>query len=127
MSRITTSLASFSGARAAIRRACSRDVRGSKAPYSVRIRVAAVKAHTLNFPRHGVRNQPAERLPPLHPPADLAGRDVRRGDLEELDAFWPFEALQDGVEHLGCVPGTRRHPEPRQLQHLVRILPGAKG
>src|SRR5712691_9835784 len=98
MSRITTSSASFSRARAAMRRACSREVRvccvlGS--PFFLQCIPGSrtVEPALRNEPRHGSRNQPVEWLS-----GGDACPDVRRGgrirlDLEEEDALRRVELL----------------------------------
>src|SRR5918911_4704303 len=126
MSRMSTSLASFSWARSAIRRACSRDFRSVCAPRWLEIRVSPVEAGDFDFPRDGLRNQARDRLRCDDAASDLARGDVERRDLEELDAVRLLELGEDVLERLARVSGPRRDAEPRAAQDLIRLLPRRK-
>ena len=126
MSRISTSLASFSWARSAIRRACSSDVRWSNAPGSLGIRVSPVEPSPLDFPGAPRPEPSRRRLAAADAGADLAGGDSAAGIVEELDPLRTLELRENGLERLGRVPRPGRDAEPRQPQHLVGLLPGWK-
>src|ERR671911_2035200 len=116
---MTTSSASFSWARLAIRRACSRDVsrngsfRVSPAPSLARR--PAVQTSAFDLPRYRRRNELVDGLAAGDALAELARGDRMLIDLEDLDA-------------------TRRHglTRPRgnrdwnQAQELLRLLPGVE-
>src|SRR3954468_8699546 len=121
MSRITTSSASFSRARAAMRRACSREVRVCSCPWIAFFLqcspgLRTVKPALRDEPRDGVRDQPVERLS-----RSDAGADVRRGgrirlDFEEADALRPLELLEHGFQVGARETGPRGDSEPRSLE-----------
>src|SRR2546421_671613 len=131
MSRITTSSASFSRARAAMRRACSREVRVCSCPWIAFFLQCSPGSRTVkpalrDEPRDGVRDQPVERLT-----RSDAGADVRRGgrirlDLEEADALPPLDRLEDLFELAARKAGPGRDREPRAVEHLRRLAPGEK-
>src|SRR5215472_749852 len=101
MSRITTSSASFSRARAAMRRACSREFRvccvlGSFLFLQCIPGSRTVEPALPDEPRNGRWNQRVERLSRRD-----AGPDVRRSgrirlDREEENALGAVELLEDG-------------------------------
>jgi hypothetical protein len=129
MSRITTSSASFSRARAAMRRACSREVRVCRVLGSLFFLQCipgsrTVKTALLDESRDGGRNQPVERLfrGDTRPGIRRGGRI--RLDLEEEDALGPVELLQHCVQLAPREAGPRRDPHARQLEHPVRFAPG---
>src|SRR6185503_11253042 len=90
MSRMTTSSASFSPARAAIRCASSSEVRGSLcrsvATISVYRRAASIQAELIDQLLDGGRDEAVDRLAGCDAAADLARRHGDGRDLEELDA-----------------------------------------
>src|SRR3954464_7298225 len=92
MSRMRTSSASFSWARAPIRRAKSSDVKRPQcSPQS-----GSIEATLLNQGGHGRGAELVERVAGANP-----GRGHRvRVDLEELDALRPGQLLEDGLEPL---------------------------
>src|SRR5919109_3027488 len=124
MSRMSTSLASFSWARSAIRRAWSRDVRWGKAPRSLGIRVSPVQGGNLYFPGDRVRKQLAQVLAPSDAVADVRRRGVHGRDLEELDPIRSLQLREDRLEPFPGIAGTSRHAQPGELEHAVRVLPG---
>src|SRR6476469_9797722 len=96
MSRITTSSASFSRARAAMRRACSREVRvccvlGSLCFLQCSPGSRTVKLALRDEPRHLGRNQPVERLAGGDAGPDVGGCGRIQLDIEEEDALGPVE------------------------------------
>ena len=112
---MTTSSASFSPARAAIRRACSSEVRALSVATKSGRQPRPVKPVFLDVPGDGRRNEAVERLAGLRATADL-GRGNRMGlQFEDLDAW------RGGRRR---VTRTRGDPEPRQLEHPLRVLPG---
>src|SRR5438128_802061 len=118
MSRMTTSSASFSWARAAMRRACSSEVRVPSSPFGragVYPRSADVQPPRLDQARDRGRDELVDRLAGGHAGANLAGCVRERLDLEALDAVGSADG--DGVA------GARRHGEARQTQYLLRLLP----
>src|SRR6185437_2536867 len=129
MSRITTSSASFSRARAAMRRSRSSEVRGCWVLGSLRFLQCSPGSRTVkpalsDDPRHNGRKEYVERLS-----GGDAGADVSRGgrirlDLEEEDAIRPVERLEHGFELAPREAGPRGHPNLRALEHLGGLAPG---
>src|SRR6266545_27110 len=105
MSRMTTSLASLSWARPAIRRACSSGVSRSD------LRV------------DGRGHEPVDRLAPSNALPDLLRGDGHRLDLEEEDPLGAGKAGEDVVELPPGIAGTARDAQPRELEDRVRLLP----
>src|SRR5438132_14042927 len=107
MSRMTTSCASFSWARPAIRLACSSGVSVSSVPScSTKESLAWVSVETQRLDQvgDGRRNEPVDRLAACHAVANLARRDRNRLDLEQLDALGLREPAKDFVERLARIP-----------------------
>ena len=61
------------------------------------------------------RDEPVERLAGSHTAADLGGGNRMRLELEDLNAW------RGGRRR---VTRARGDPEPRQLEHTLRVLPG---
>src|SRR3954447_5531543 len=118
MSRMRTSWASFSWARPAIRRACSSGVRVSSSPLRVAISVAAVEAVLFDRAGDSRGDKLVDRFAARDPPAHLARRDRRRGELEGQDAI--AVALEVGRR----VARARADGEAHVAQDLVGPLPG---
>src|ERR671926_1508073 len=112
MSRMRTSRASFSWARPAMRRACSSGVRVSSGPSGFRPSVAAVKAEPGDLCGDAGRHQRVDGLPPGNSFPDLAGRHVRRVELEREDAV--AVALEVGRS----IARARADGEPDPAQDL---------
>src|SRR5438128_1996810 len=116
---MTTSRASFSWARPAMRRACSSDVSrfrllasgpgASLAGQAVR----SIEPEPLDLARDRRRDEAVDRLTACHACADIARRDLDGLDLEEADAVGPGERPEHGAEQLAGVAGTRGDAEPR--------------
>src|SRR5262245_44597807 len=91
MSRITTSSASFSCARAAMRRACSSGLSVGSVSF-VRVRSQCIPSpRTVQTPLpdqagDGVGDEAVDRLPGGHGSANVPGSGRIRGDLEVDDA-----------------------------------------
>src|SRR6266550_7497338 len=129
MSRMTTSCASFSWARLAMRRACSRDVSVASAPFGLRpkcspVLAISVEPEGLDQLGHGRRYDPVDRLASADAVTDLARRDRHRLDLEQLDAIRPRQLLQDRVQSLARKARSRCDSDPREREHAFGILPG---
>src|SRR5439155_9984546 len=128
MSRITTSSASFSRARAAMRRACSREVRVCSCPWIAFFLQCSPGSRTVkpalrDEPRDGVRDQPVERLT-----RSDAGADVRRGgrirlDFEEQDALRPVECFEHGLQLAPPEAGPSCDCDPCSLEYFVGLVP----
>src|SRR5215203_4958935 len=115
-----TSSASFSCARAAMRRACSSEVSVGERPFEFarslatlrgRLRVA-VDAEALDLPCDLGRDEVVDRLACRDPGPDLAGRDRPLLDPQHLDV--PLGRLEPR-------PGT--DDDPGQPAHLARFPP----
>ncbi len=133
MSRMTTSSASFSWARAAMRRACSSGVRAGSVSWrgigrSVAAnggrQSAAVEAALLDQRRDRGRDEPVERLARGGEAADVARGGRVRLDVEEEDALRlraasraPRRAAARGK------PGRVATASRVALEHRVRLLP----
>src|SRR6476661_5581549 len=120
MSRITMSSASFSRARAAMRRACSREVRvccvlGSLCFLQCSPGLRTVKPALSDEPRHGGRNEPVERLSGGDAGPDVGGGGRIRLDLEEEDALGPVEVPEHGLQLAARETGPRGHRQAGQL------------
>src|SRR6266566_2907964 len=117
MSSITTSSASFSRARAAIRRACSREVRVCSCPWIAFSQCIpdswTVKPAGLDELCDARRNEPVERISHGRAGPDAGRRGRIRLDLEEQDALGPGERLDDGVELGPGETGPRGDRDPR--------------
>src|SRR6187399_1528329 len=103
MSRMVTSVASFSSQRAAMRRACSSDVRsvsflgrdrpsgpgidGVECTGGLRTSGGAIEAEALNRFRYREGHEIVDREVVCDSVADLGGRDRQRRDREQLDTF----------------------------------------
>src|SRR5919109_2339456 len=122
MSRITTSCASFSWARPAMRRACSSDVK--TCTKCSRASWASIEPEGLNQLGNRRRHEAGDRLTVRDSCADVAGRDRQRFDLEELDSFRTRELCQHRVEPLARIPRTSGNPETRTRDHALGVLPG---
>src|SRR3954467_4776955 len=109
MSRMSTSSASFSWARAAMRRACSSE---SKLRLSVEMVLADEGCD-------GRGDGAVRRLPC----PDRRRRRPIRLDFEEMDALGPAQALEHGVEALAWETGPGPDGELGQLEDLVRLPP----
>src|SRR6266545_3930449 len=83
-----------------------------------RARVSPVQLQLLDEGRNSRRNEIVDGLAGRDAPPGLARGRLHSGDLEQLDAI--------RLDRLGPVPGTRRNPKARQLEHGLRLLPGAK-
>src|SRR5205807_5355505 len=127
MSRITTSSASFSRARAAMRRACSREVRVCSCPWIACSQCIpdsrTVKPARLDELCDARRNEPVERISRGGTGPDVSRRGRIRLDLEEQDALGPGERLDDGVELGPGEAGPGGDRDPRPLEHLLRLAP----
>src|SRR5438105_2071 len=123
---MTTSRASFSWARPAMRRACSSDVsrfrlRASGPPASLAGRAdRSIEPEPLDLARDSGRDEAVDRLAAGDASADLAGRDLDGLDLEEADAVGPRERAEHRLEQLAAVAGAGGNAEPGQLEHAVR-------
>src|SRR5437870_2317881 len=107
MSRMTTSLASFSWARPAMRRACSSGVSRSDLRVGLNVlSLAAVEAAAGDFGCHRRRHEPVDRLPAGDPLPDLARGDGNRLDLEEEDALGLRQPGEYALERLAGIAGT---------------------
>src|SRR5438034_1211624 len=120
MSRITTSSASFSGARAAMRRACSSEVRAGSVSFvrdrgqcihEPRTSTAPVETPLLDQPGHGLRHEAVERLPRGRGRPDVPGGGRMWLDVEEDDPVAPPQAGQEALELLPREAGPRRDRE----------------
>src|SRR5438045_8400378 len=127
MSRMTTSSASFSRARAAMRRACSRDVRVESDPWRVGPAECSPASRTVKTPlleepadRRG--DEAVERLAGGGAGADVARCLRLRLDLEEEDALGAVQLREHGVERLAGAARPGGHGEARALEHLVGAL-----
>src|SRR6185437_5754731 len=103
MSRITTSSASFSRARAAMRRACSSEVRVCCVLGSLRFLQCSPGSRTVkpalsDEPRHSGRKESVERLSGGDAGADVGGSGRIRLDLEEEDSLRPVELPEHGLQ-----------------------------
>src|SRR2546423_13048238 len=111
MSRMTTSCASFSCARPAMRRACSSDVSVASNPSRTakcsRLLRLSIEPERLDQLRHGRRNEAVDRLAPRDAPADVARGDRQGLPLEELRAPPPREPHPPPPR-----PGARGAPAP---------------
>jgi len=121
------SSASFSRARAAMRRACSSEVRVCSCPWNAFQQCIpgsrTVKPPFLDEPRHCGRNQPVGRVSGFEPGADVRRSGHIRVDVEEEDAVRPLEPLEHGVELVAGKAGSGDDPEPGPLEHPVRPAP----
>src|SRR6266540_1109988 len=129
MSRITTSCASFSWARPAMRRACSSDVSVASDPFRGARSVAGslvveVEPERMNQLCDRRRDESVDRLSRGNPVANLARGDRQRLDLEQLDAVGPGELRQHRVEAIVGIARTRRDSKPSTGDNALRILPG---
>src|SRR5262245_32386611 len=126
MSRITTSRASFSWTRPAMRRACSSDVSRFRLLRWIEasLAVAPVEPKRRDFGRDGSWNEPVDGLAARDPVADGARGHVQRLDLEEGHAVRPLERPEHAVEALLREAGPGRHTEAGELEDAVRVLPG---
>src|SRR5215210_547362 len=126
-SRITTSSASFSWARTAMRRACSSEVRVGESPFRVAseplslalsrgLQARPVQPAPLDLASNLLGNQAVDGPSRSEPGSDLARRDRTLVDLEHLDAAFGRR-----------MPGPRGHRDARKPAHLVRLLPGLEG
>src|SRR4029079_15920966 len=99
MSRMTTSSASFSPARAAIRCASSSEVRGSLcrlvATISVYRRIAPIQAQFLDHLLDRGRHEPVDPVAGGDKAPDLARRHRHGRNLEELDAVRLLDCLEN--------------------------------
>src|SRR5690348_4361349 len=121
MSRITTSRASFSWARPAMRRACSSDVSRFRllrwiAASLAAESAAAVEPEPPDLGRDGSRNEAVDRLAAGDAGANPPRGDVERLDLEDFDAIRAFQLPQHLVQTLPRVAGPGRYAELRQLE-----------
>src|SRR2546425_11202579 len=126
MSRMTTSCASFSWARPAMRRACSRDVSVASDPFGLGRSVARavpVEPKGLDQLRDGWRHQAVDRLAAGDVIANVTGRDRHGLDLEELDPLGTGESLQYRLEPVARVAGAGGDPEAGQVEHRIGPLP----
>src|SRR6266536_3190170 len=128
MSRITTSCASFSWARPAMRRACSIDVSVSSDPLGCGRSVAtslgvAIEAERLDHLGDGRGNGSVDRLGTRNALADVARRDRQRLDLEELDTIGPRELGENRVEAVTRIPRPGGDCELGPSNHAFRVLP----
>src|SRR5690348_1390241 len=127
MSRITTSSASFSSARAAIRRACWSEVRVCSCPWIACFQCISeswtVKAALRNQRRDRVRHEAVERLA-----RGDSGSHGRRGrrirlDLEEQDALRATELREHRVELFAWKAGPSCDCDAGSFEHCVRLAP----
>src|SRR5215467_761777 len=121
MSRITTSSASFSRARAAMRRACSREFRvccvlGSLLFLECSPGSRTVESALLDEPRDSGRDQPVERLSGGDALADLRRGSRIRRQLEEENALRLVELLEHGLQLGAWEAGPRGDRESRPLE-----------
>src|SRR5690349_20235259 len=132
MSRMTTSLASFSAAYAAIWLACSRGVRRS-ASFSrslsqcsrrLRRRQAPVEPEPLDEACDRGWDERIERLAARRAGAQLGRGERPRLDLEEADALGAGEPPEHRVDPAARVAGPGGDAELDVLEHGVRLLPG---
>src|SRR5215831_13423963 len=126
MSRITTSRASFSWARPAMRRACSSDVSRFRLLRWIQasLTVAPVEPKRRDLGRDSGRNEPVDRLAARDPLANVARRHVQRLDLEEGHTVWTLERGEHAVEALLRETRPGRDTEAGQVENAVRLLPG---
>src|SRR6476646_517912 len=130
MSRITTSSASFSRARAAMRRACSRGVRVCSRPWIAFLQCSpgsrTVKPALRDEPRDGVRYEPVERLAGGDAPPNVSRSGRIRLDLEEEDTLGPLELLDHRLELAPREAGPGGDRDPRPVEDLGGFAPGEK-
>src|SRR6266516_3469203 len=122
MSRMTTSCASFSWARPAIRRACSSDVKGANRSLAGALAVS-VQAPRLDQLGDAGRNDVLDRLSAAHPIPEVLRRDRQRFDLEELHAFGMHQPLENMFEPVMRKAGPRRHRQSGSRDDGIRVLP----
>src|SRR5689334_22262079 len=127
MSRITTSSASFSRARAAIRRACWSEVRVCSCPWIACFQCIpgsrTVKTSLRNERRNRGRHEAVERLARRD-----SGSHARRGrrvrlDLVEQNAFGAIELREHAVELFAWKAVPRGDRDARPFEHRVRLAP----
>src|SRR5438445_328095 len=129
MSRITTSLASFSWARPAMRRACSSDVsrfrllRRATAASLAAPPAPPIEPEPLDLGGHRRGDETVDRLATRHAVADPPRGDVDRLDLEERHPVGPGDLGQHPLQPVARIAGPCRDTEPRELEHAVRVLP----
>ena len=112
---MTTFSASFSAARAAVLRACSRAVRAFSVPRGSATSIGPVQPVLVDVGGNRRRDEPVHRLAPREAGADDRRRDVVRRELEALD---PVGVLVE------VVAGARGDAEARQLEDTLGLLPG---
>src|ERR671919_465340 len=125
MSRIATSVASFSWQRAAVRRACSSGVsRGSVLSSSrCSLLTLRVQPETLDLRGDGRLDEAVDRLAARPTLTDLGRRNRDRLELEEEDAVGRREASARLAQLLVGDARPHRHPEARELEHALGALP----
>src|SRR5262249_12720767 len=128
MSRMTTSRASFSWARPAMRRACSSVVSLFGLPLGSAASLAgrpggSVEASALDRRGDRRRGGPVDRLAARDALPDLARRDRHGPDLEEEHALWTRQLREHGIEALPRVAGPSCNPQAGEVEHAVGVLP----
>src|SRR5437763_3018482 len=118
---MTTSCASFSWARPAMRRAGSSDVK--TCAKCSRASQASIEPERLDQLRNRVRNQVVDQLAARDALANFARRDRQRLDLEELDALRTRELRQHRIEAVARVARARPDGQTRPRDHSFRVLP----
>src|SRR5581483_5288507 len=105
MSRMTTSRASLSWARPAMRRACSSDVSRFRLLDGTNpsLAIASVEPTTRDLGRDRRGNEPVDRLATRDASPDLARGHVERLDLEELDAVCAIQTREHAVQPLARI------------------------
>src|SRR5581483_10234765 len=130
MSRMTTSSASFSWTRAAMRRACSREVSwesSSVIANQCSPVLRTVKPTFLDQTRDGRRDElPDEPGGRCDERAHLSRRGGIRLDLEEDDPLGTGELREHVVELPLQIAGPRGDGEPRPFEHFLRLRPREK-
>src|SRR5438105_972632 len=119
---MTTSWASFSWARPAMRRACSSEVKTcAKCSHASSV---SIEPERLDQLRDCGRHEVVDRFAACDSFADVAGRDRQRLELEKLDALRTGEFCEHSVEPVAGIARACRNAEARTRDHALRILPG---
>src|SRR4249919_3300352 len=122
MSRMTTSRASFSWARPAMRRACSSEVSAVRFPAgSPESLEVPIEPEPLELLSHRRRDEILDRLALCYAPADLRRADRRRIEREQLDPRRKRERRREGES------GPTDNAETGHRQHGLRLFPRGQG
>ena len=110
-----------------MRRACSSGVSAVSIPVRLRTKCSRLASGR----GRGSRSDPPPQggtSPSIGSPRATRSRisldEIGTGSISnELDALGARQLPQHGLEHLAAVARTRRHAEPRALEHPFRVLP----